>query len=142
SLPSLEFAPIPVIDWPLPPPPPPVPPTLNATAGPIEIDTVVFDTFTATTGTITASSPRPDATLTYGISGGTAGDTVLNGATYDMSKTGPYGTLYLNSRTGAYIFVPNNDAINALKTDATQSFIITVSDGTLSASEAFTINIH
>src|SRR6266702_3116524 len=33
---------------PPPPPPPPPPPTLNAVTGPTEIDTVVFDTFTAT----------------------------------------------------------------------------------------------
>src|ERR1043166_5998339 len=59
-----------------------------------------------------------------------------------MSKTGPYGTLYLNSTTGAYIFIPDSNAINALKTDAAQSFIIIVSDGTLSASETFTISIH
>src|SRR5262249_38090776 len=110
--------------------------------GPVELDTKVFDTFAATTGILTASSPRADATLTFGISGGTPGDAVLNGVTYDVSKTGAFGTLYLNSTTGAYTFVPNNDAINALKTDTTQNFIITVSDGTLSASETFTINIH
>ena len=34
----------------------PVPPTLNAVAGPTEIDTLAFDTFTATSGTFVASS--------------------------------------------------------------------------------------
>ena len=38
------------------PPPPPTPPTLNAIPGPTEIDTTVFDVFTATSGTFLASS--------------------------------------------------------------------------------------
>ena len=101
--------------------PPPEPPTLNAASGPIEIDTVVFDAFTATSGTFVASSPRSGATLIYGISGGTTGSTVLGGVTYDISKTGPYGTLYVNSTTGAYTFVPDSDAINALTAPTTRA---------------------
>ena len=123
------------------PPLPPSPPTLTAATGPIEIDTVVFDTFTATTGTFVASSPRQDP-LVFGISGGTAGTTVLNGVTYDVSRTGPYGTLYVNSTTGAYTFVPDAGGINALTTTALTNFTITVSDGTLSASQTFTVIIH
>jgi VCBS repeat-containing protein len=137
-LPPLPEAPHFVVTDPFLPPPPP--PTLNTGAGPSEIDTVVFDTFTATTGTFSASSSS-GATLTFGISGGTGGNTVLNGATYDVSSIGAYGTLYLNSTTGAYTFVPNSAAINALKANTTQSFTITVSDGLHSVSEAFTITI-
>ncbi len=81
--------------------------------GPTEIDTSAFDTFTATSGTFVASSTN-GATLTYGISGGTAGSTVLDGETFDVSQTGPYGTLYVNSTTGDYTFVPDSHAINAL----------------------------
>ena len=121
---------------------PPSPPTLNALTGPIEIDTVAFDNFATTTGTFVASSSNSGATLTYGIGGETTGSTVLGGLTYDVSSTGPYGTLYLNSTTGAYAFVPNSDAINALTTPTTESFIITVSDGTLSADQTFTIAIN
>ena len=55
------------------------PPTLNAVTGPTEIDTVVFDDFTATSGTFAASSSNSGAALTFGISGGTAGNTVLGG---------------------------------------------------------------
>jgi VCBS repeat-containing protein len=123
------------------PPPTPSPPTLNAATGPIEIDTVAFDNFTATTGTFVASSSN-GATLTYSIGGETTGSTVLGGVTYDESSTGPYGTLYLNSTTGTYAFVPNSDAINALTTPTTESFTITVSDGTLSANQTFTIAIN
>ena len=123
------------------PPPPPTPPTLNAIIGPTEIDTTVFDVFTATSGTFLASSPN-GATLTFGINGGTVGNTVIDGVTYDVSKAGQYGTLYVDSTTGAYTFVPNNDAINALVAPTTTGFTITVSDGTLSASQPFTIAIN
>jgi VCBS repeat-containing protein len=122
--------------------PPPPPPTLNAATGPTEFDTAVFDTFTATSGTFSASSVNGSAILTFGISGGTAGNTILGGVTYDVSNTGPFGTLYVDSTTGAYTFVPNSGAINALQAPTTESFTITVSDGTLSASRAFTININ
>lgn len=123
------------------PPPPPLPPTLNAIAGPAETDTVAFDLFTATSGAFTASS-SDGAPLTFGISGGTAGTTVVDGAPYDVSEAGPYGTLFVDSATGAYTFVPDNDAINALTEPTTTSFTITVSDGALSAAQEFTIAIH
>ena len=124
------------------PPPPPTPPTLNAITGPTEIDTTVFDVFTATSGTFLASSPNSGATLTFGINGGTAGSTVIDGVNYDVSRAGPYGTLYVDSTTGAYTFVPDNDAINALVAPTTTDFTITVSDGTLSANQPFTIAIN
>ena len=123
------------------PPPPPTPPTLNAITGPTEIDTTVFDVFTATSGTFLASSSN-GATLTFGINGGTTGSTVIDGVNYDVSRAGPYGTLYVDSTTGAYTFVPNNDAINALVAPTTTDFMITVSDGTLSANQPFTIAIN
>ncbi|MHC2625924.1 VCBS repeat-containing protein [Bradyrhizobium huanghuaihaiense] len=133
-LPPLPPADIPLIVRP--------PPSLNVPAGPTEIDTIAFnDTFAATTGTFSASSPI-GAVLTYGLSGGTAGTTVLDGQTYDLSQTGAYGTLYLNSASGAYTFVPNADAINALSSPTTMSFIITVSDTGFSTSRTFVVNIH
>jgi VCBS repeat-containing protein len=121
---------------------PPEPPSLNAVSGPTEIDTVVFDAFTATSGTFVASSPRSGATLVYSIGGGITGTTILDGVTYDISRTGLYGTLFVNSTTGAYTYVPNGDAINALTAPTIESFNITVSDGTLSANQTFTITIN
>ncbi|WP_225118977.1 VCBS domain-containing protein [Bradyrhizobium sp. BRP22] len=118
------------------------PPVLTVATGPTEIDTVVFDQFTATSGTFAASSSSSGAVLTYGIAGGTVGNTVLGGATYDVSEAGLYGTLYVNSTTGAYTFVPDSGAINALTATTAQNFVITVSDGTLSASQIFTIAIN
>jgi len=121
------------------PAPPPVV-TLNLGSGPTENDTVVFDIFAATSGTFSASSSTA-APLTYSISGGTPGSTVLDGVTYNVSEAGDFGTLYVNSATGAYTFVPDDAAINALKMPTIESFTITVSDGAASASQTFTIDI-
>ena len=81
------------------------------------------------TGTLAASDVE-GTTLTYGISNGTTGGTV-GATTYDVSKTGSYGTLYLLSTTGAYVYVPNAGAINALTANATETFTLTTSDGGL-----------
>ncbi|MDN4985158.1 VCBS domain-containing protein [Bradyrhizobium sp. WYCCWR 13022] len=116
-------------------------PALNVPGGPTEIDTFRFnDTFATTSGTFTASSPL-HVVFTYGLSGGTAGTTVLNGQAYDLSQVSPYGTLYLNSASGAYAFVPNADAINALSSPTTAGFVITVSDGQFTTSQTFVVNI-
>ena len=76
------------------------------------------------------------------IAGGAVGPVVIAGATYDVEKPGSYGILYLNSATGAYTYVPNNDAINALKVSTTDNFTITASDGLASASQTFTVDIN
>ena len=67
---------------------------------------------------------------------------MLNGVTYDVSQVSPFGTLFVNSATGAYAFVPDNDAINALTEPTAANFTVTVSDGTLSANQTFTIAIN
>ncbi|MBR1121989.1 VCBS domain-containing protein [Bradyrhizobium lablabi] len=115
--------------------------TLALGTGPTEIDTFAFDTFGSTSGIFSASSSNNAATLSYGISGGMPGATVLDGITYNVSQAGQFGTLYVNSATGAYTFVPDDDAINALKTPTEQNFLVTVSDGTISANQTFTIDI-
>ena len=61
---------------------------------------------------------------------------------YTASKAGAYGTLYLNASSGAYQFVANDAAIEARKTDASESFTLKVTDGSgASDSETLTINI-
>ena len=79
------------------------------------------DTFTAATGTLSSSDADANTTPLYGIDGGT-----LSGAT--VTKVGSYGTLTLNSSTGAYTYTPDADAINALYSNASESFTFTVSD--------------
>lgn len=123
------------------PPPAPTPPTFGAFLAPTEVDTIAFDTFTATSGTFAASSSN-GAPLTFGISGGTAGSTVVGGETFDVSQDGPFGTLFVNSANGDFTFVPDDDAINALTEPTTADFTVTVSDGTLSANQTFTIAIN
>jgi hypothetical protein len=125
-------------------------------AGPNFADTVTFDEFSAVTGTVSANNPNPGTPLTFGISGGSGSGTSTasisgpvalsavnpTGETYDVSARGTYGTLYLNSATGAYIFVPDDAAINALTEDATETFVFTVSDGTTTVSQPFTIALN
>ena len=116
------------------------PPTLTVASSLVEVDTVAFDEFSASSGSFSAISFG--SALTFGITGGAVGPVVIDGATYDVEKVGSYGILYLNSATGAYTYVPNSDAINALKTPTTDSFTITASDGLASASQVFTVDIN
>lgn len=72
--------------------------------------------------------------MTYGINAGTD-----NGTT--VSKTGTYGILTVTKATGAYVFVPNDTAIEERKTDASETFTVTVSDGVASTSAILSINV-
>ena len=121
---------------------PPPPPTLTLGASPVEVDTVVFDKFSASVGIFSANFGSGAPPPIFGIAGGAVGPVVIAGATYDVEKPGSYGILYLNSVTGAYAYVPNNDAINALKVPTTDNFTITASDGAASASQTFTVDIN
>ncbi|MDD2219754.1 MAG: VCBS domain-containing protein, partial [Desulfoplanes sp.] len=63
-----------------------------------------------------------------------------NGST--LTKTGTYGTLTLNSETGAYTYAPDSDAINALSENATDIFEVNASDGSGStATQSLNIEI-
>ncbi len=104
-------------------------------------DTSAVDSFSNQTGTLSASDAE-DTTLSYGITGGTTGgSTTINSITYDVSRTGSYGTLYLNSSSGQYVYVPNASAINALSANTTESFTLSSSDGGLSHTQTLTINV-
>lgn len=117
-------------------------PTLNLGAGPVEIDTVRFDEFSASSGSFSASSFGSGGAPTFGIAGGIGGPFTVAGASFDIEKPGSFGILYVNSHTGAYTYVPNNDAINALKAPSADNFTVTASDGFASASQSFTIDIN
>jgi VCBS repeat-containing protein len=74
--------------------------------------------------------------LTYSI----GGDGVVDdGTTY--SKVGTYATLHVTKANGAYDVVPNVTAINALEDNATETFTVTVSDGTLLTSQLLTVHV-
>jgi VCBS repeat-containing protein len=74
-------------------------------------------------------------TLVYGI---------LNGTVFDgvATKVGTYGTLTVTVSTGDYTFTPNASAINALSSEASESYTVTVSDnGGLSATANLGVSI-
>jgi len=96
-------------------------------------DTVFDDPFANVTGSFAASNVDGD-TLTYGITGGTD-----NGLT--MFKNSAYGVLTVTKTTGAYSFVPNDAAIEALTVAASVNFTVIVSDGLLINSNTLTIKI-
>ncbi len=89
-------------------------------------DTAADDSFSAVTGTLSRDDRDSGDSATYSVTGGSAG-TPISG--FDIARSTDYGTLYLNSATGAYTFIPNDGAIEGLKTAATQSFTFTVTDG-------------
>jgi VCBS repeat-containing protein len=93
-------------------------------------DTMATDTFSNSTGTLIANDVDVSTTLSYGISDG-----IVSGST--ITKVGTYGTLSINSTTGAYTYSPNSNAINALSTTATDAFTLTVSDGSLSTTTTY-----
>ena len=95
------------------------------------VDTSATDTFGNQTGTLAATDT--DGVASYGIQGGTTGGAdSIGGVTYDVSKAGTYGTLYVKSSDGSYVFVPNATAINARKTSTSETFTVTATDNNVS----------
>ncbi len=103
-------------------------------------DTAADDTFTQATGTLSATDTDAGDTITYGIDGGTL-ETL--GSVSNVSKVGTYGTLVVNTATGAYAFTPNDAAIEGLKTSQSETFTVTATDGKVSTpvSQTLTINV-
>lgn len=94
-------------------------------------DTPAPDTYAQTTGIVTATDVEGDA-VTFGISGGTASGGIV-------TRTLDYGTLTINASTGAYVFTPDEEAINALQSGTvTQTFTITATDGAATSTQTFT----
>jgi autotransporter-associated beta strand protein len=106
-------------------------------------DTAAADSFSNTTGTLSATDS--DVIASYGISTGTtSGSDVIGGVTYDVSKAGSYGTLYVKSGTGDYAFVPNASAVNARTTNTSETFTVTATDSNASpatGNATLTINV-
>ncbi|WP_235609780.1 cadherin-like domain-containing protein, partial [Azospira sp. I13] len=108
-------------------------PTLATVPGTRYTDTTANDAFTAHSGTLSGQDKDGEA-LTYGIQGATpAGGTA--------TLAGRYGTLSLNTATGAYTYTPNDSAINALSSAASDPFTFTVSDGHTLVSTTFTVDL-
>jgi VCBS repeat-containing protein len=102
-------------------------------------DTAADDTFTPLLGTFTVTDPDIGDTKTFSIVGGGADGSQ---AGFDLSKSSGYGSLYLNSGTGAYKFIVNDGAVEGLVLDDQVSFGITVVDGGATTdTKTLTINI-
>jgi VCBS repeat-containing protein len=107
------------------------------------VDTAADNTFTAVSGELSSTDRDAGDSKAYSIDGGVAS----TGAGFPASegwvqKVGTYGTLYLNSTSGAYTYVPNDGAIEGLKADASENFSPVVTDGSdATDSETLTINI-
>ncbi|HEX2552670.1 MAG TPA: Ig-like domain-containing protein, partial [Microvirga sp.] len=76
------------------------------------------DTFVPTDGTLTTSVWSPLFSLPDGTS--------VEDEAFDLEQIGQYGTLRLNSQTGAYRYVPNDDAIERLKGTESETFNLAV----------------
>ncbi|WP_152224591.1 VCBS domain-containing protein [Pseudomonas sp. SCB32] len=104
-------------------------------------DTAADDTFDDTTGTLSVSSRDGDTSFTFAL----AGSSTTGQLDYDLQDTSSsFGTLYLNSTTGAYKFVANDAAIEALESGNNPSAVYHVTaaaDGATSASQTITINL-
>ena len=98
------------------------------------VDTVNDDVFTNTEGTLVA--PDPDSlTVTFGIAGVTS-------AAGLAVKSGTYGVLTVNTSTGQFTYVPNNTAIQLLKSGEDEDeFTVTASDGSMVSSQVFTVQV-
>lgn len=99
-------------------------------------DTENDDQFNNFSGTVVANDP--DDTVAYGVVGG-VGD--VNG---NVVAVGTYGTLTLNSQSGAYTFVPNDAAIEGVNGAVVQdfTFTITATDGTTFDAEPLRIVVN
>lgn len=116
------------------------PPAIGTVTTSTFTNTIANDTFTNATGTLPGTDPEGD-TITYGLTGGTTGSTVVGGVTYDLSRIGTYGTAYVASATGAWAFVPNATAINGRLTADTESFAVTATANGLSGTGSIPIAI-
>ena len=111
-------------------------------------DTVADDTFASWSGTLTASDAETArADLRFSLTGSSAASYTDGGISYDLGKTGTYGTFYLKSSTGDYLYVPNDGAIEALFDSRSESFSVTVTDQgyptpALSASTTVTLTLN
>ncbi|OOE33906.1 hypothetical protein BZG00_15965, partial [Salinivibrio kushneri] len=114
-------------------------PVLNVVTSGSYTDTAANDTFSDITGTLSGSDRDSADTVSFELDGSSASSEV--GFTVEKSST--YGTFYLNATSGAYKFVANDSAIEALKTTATATFDVNATDGVAdSTAQTITITLN
>ena len=85
------------------------------------VDTIADDTFLVSNGTVFPVNVRPHSQIQYSIEH-EVDDYSVDGFT--RRQDGTYGHLLLNDQTGDYRYVPNNNLINSLSLNASESFNI------------------
>ncbi|MDA7828002.1 VCBS domain-containing protein, partial [Rhodobacteraceae bacterium] len=113
-------------------------PVLQTVAGMTFVDTAEDDRFAAISGRLDGSDFDQNDSLTYSITNQVSSVAVTG---FDQAVVGTYGTLYLNSQTGAYQYSPHDKAINALTLDASETFELNVSDDAETARQTLVVTI-
>lgn len=97
-------------------------------------------TYATTTGQIVADDPDGDV-LTYGIDGAVAQAATIDGEPYTHARTGTFGTLYVNSATGRYAFVPSAAAVDAQLVPTTEQLAFTVTAAGVTVSSPYVVSV-
>ena len=94
-------------------------------------------------GALIGDDAESGTNLTYGLTGGINSIHSVDGAVFNISQLGSYGTLHLNSSTGAYKYVPDVSKVDALEADETpaENFSFTASDGVETTTQSYVINL-
>jgi len=113
-------------------------PVLAAISAVSLTDSTADDSFSNTDGNLSASDSDSGDTITYALASSTPSNAVSG---FTHMRQGTYGVMLLNSATGAYRFMPSSNSIQALSSNASESYSFSASDGSLSASQSLTVNI-
>jgi len=95
-------------------------------------DTAASDSFAPVNGQLSAHDDDSE-TLQFGIDGGTSGVFSVDGQSYDVQKAGSYGTLWLDSASGRYVYTADAAAANRASAAVQDVFVLSASDGATAA---------
>ncbi|MEO8299896.1 MAG: putative Ig domain-containing protein, partial [Burkholderiales bacterium] len=116
-------------------------PVVTTPADIVVVDTAAQDVTVPSEGQLQVTD-TVGTTLHFALSNGTSVPaTLIDGQSYDLQQAGSHGTLWLDSATGRYVFVPTAAAVNAAAGAVQESFEVTVSDGGLATSTVLTVQI-
>ena len=106
-------------------------------------DTAANDTFAYSSGNISATA-NTGSIVGYGIDGGAiapaGSEFTYESVSYNISKAGTYGTLYVNSDNGMYVYIRKRCAVNAPDSNRKDIFTITATDSAATGGNSLTIS--
>lgn len=98
------------------------------------------ESFASTGGQIAVSDP--DSTVfNFALAGSTPTTETIGAHTYDQAIATEYGTMYVASGTGRYVFVPSSIAIDGRLTDDLDQFNVDVTSGAFSDQVTLTMRV-